>query len=303
VSDAWFEDLPVIGAMPEEQARAKLAEFDESLPPAPAVDQAAFGFGDALKLRRALRPWQHTAHTFGFIGESAAGSTVPLPVVAAGNVPADESLRGARIKITLDRLRVADYPGGGMHQILFDFYAQNQVSGGVEHIHFNTSLRVQEGESVATVGYPIFSGLNVGSEGVAFKCFTVNVANADDEALLGFLDSDVFKTGLRLATAAQPVLLPFSEMAVGLTKSIARRHRNVPVQDFFLGLDFSSIPLRARLASGSYIAVQIPEALSTAWNWEEWVYLPTNGQIVHRADHMRVIPSNYVVFSVSRLAG
>jgi hypothetical protein len=39
------------------------------------------------------------------------------------------------------------------------------------------------------------------------------------------------------------------------------RNRNVPVQDFYLGLDFSAIPMRARLAQGSYLAVQISEAL------------------------------------------
>jgi hypothetical protein len=34
----------------------------------------------------------------------------------------------------------------------------------------------------------------------------------------------------------------------------------VPVQDFYLGLDFSAIATRARLALGSYLAVQVPEA-------------------------------------------
>ena len=49
-------------------------------------------------------------------------------------------------------------------------------------------------------------------------------------------------------------------MALGLAKTIGKRHRNVPVQDFDLGLDFSTIPLGARLAEGAYLAVQIPES-------------------------------------------
>lgn len=119
------------------------------------------------------------------------------------------------------------------------------------------------------LGYPILIGVNVGSEGVAFKCFTVNVRNEQDEAFLGFLDSDMFKVGLRLASTVQPAIAPFSQMVLGLTKSIATRHRNVPVQDFYLGLDFSVLPMLVRLAEGSYLAVQIPETLQTVWDWSE----------------------------------
>ena len=43
----------------------------------------------------------------------------------AGNIAADDALKQARITITLNRLRVADYPGGGTHQVLFDFYARH----------------------------------------------------------------------------------------------------------------------------------------------------------------------------------
>jgi hypothetical protein len=302
MTDAWFDDVPVLGAMDREGALAKLDELGES----PLeheegeVPRRTFAAG-AGWFGRQPRAWQHTAHTFGFVAGNVSGTEEPAPVLHAGAMAAEESLRNAQIKITLDRLRVVDYPGGGIHRVLFDFYAQNQLStGGVEHLHFNATLRAREGESAATVGYPIFSGLNVGPEGVVFKCFTVNVKNDGDEALLGFLDSDVFKAGLRLAPIAQPALAPLSEMALGLTRAVAKRNRNVAVQDFHLGLDFSELPFRARLATGSYIAVQIPETLTSVWRWDEWVYLPTTGQVVHRDDHTRTIPNNYVVFSISR---
>jgi hypothetical protein len=97
---------------------------------------------------------------------------------------------------------------------------------------------------------------------------------------------------------AQPALMPFSQMAVGLTKAIAGRHRNVPVQDFYMGLDFSGIPTRAQLAEGAYIAVQVPDL--AAWNWEEWMYNPRNGQIVNCVSSNQPIPYNYLVFSISR---
>jgi hypothetical protein len=76
----------------------------------------------------------------------------------------------------------------------------------------------------------------------------------------------------------------------------------VPVQEFYLGLDFGSTATGARLAEGSYLAVQIPEALQTVWDWDEWVYQPARGQVVHRDDPARTIPYNYLVFSVSRFA-
>lgn len=154
---------------------------------------------------------------------------------------ADLTLKNARVNIALDRLRIADYPGRGTHRILFDFYAQNQVPGNIEHLHFNATYSVREGEQAAILGYPIFVGLGVGAAGLAFRCYVVNVKNEEDGAFLNFLESDVFKAGLKLTATVQPAVAPLSEMAFALTKGIARRRRNVPVQEFFLGLDFSNV--------------------------------------------------------------
>jgi len=303
---SWFDDLTVLGKLPPQQAATKLRELGE--------DQAALALES--EQRRASetfgrgkvwwpfqdKPWQHTAHAFGYLAPAPPGHK-PLPIQHSGNIAADPTLKNARIRITLNCLRVAKYPGSGMHNVLFDFYAQNQIPGNVEHLHFNATFRVQEGERAAILGYPIFVGLNVGTAGVAFKCFTVNVKNDDDEAFLGFLKSDVFKAGLHLASTMQPAIAPLSVLAEGLTKTIASRNRNVPVQDFYLGLDFGNVPLQARLAEGSYLAVQIPESFQTIWDWSEWVYNPSSGQVVHKADPTRLIPYNYLVFGVSRYDG
>ncbi len=306
-STAWFDDLAVIGKMPPNKAAAKLREMGD----ARAADAlAAKPEASAETYKGPLRSWpfqdkawQHTAHAFGYLAPLSPGATSPQPIQHAGNLAPDASLKKARIKVTLDGLRVKEYPGGGMHRVLFDFYAQNQVAGNLEHLHFNSTYRIQQGERAAIIGYPIFVGLNVGADGVAFKCFTVNVKNDQDEAFLGFLESDVFKSGLRLAQTLQPAIAPLSEIAVGLTKSIAARNQNVPVQDFYMGLDFGTIATRARLAEGSYIAVQIPEKLVTVWDWRDWVYSPSNGMIVNKADATQLIPYNYVVFSISRYEG
>ncbi|MDZ7343211.1 MAG: hypothetical protein ONA90_01725 [candidate division KSB1 bacterium] len=303
----WFEDVPVIGKLPPERAAAKLREIGEDETAAALEEmkkELATRGPDAFKSAKGWwpfldKPWQHTAHAFGHLAPAPLDSG-PLPIRHAGNIAADPTLKNARIKITLDCLRVADYPGRGVHRVLMDFYAQNHTVGNVEHVHFNATYRVRENEHAAILGYPLFVGLNVGTDSVALKCFTVNVQNETDEALLRILESNVFKVGLQLTSTAQPVVSLFSELAFGVTKSIASRHRNVPVQDFHLGLDFSEIPTRARLAEGAYIAVQIPESLETVWDWSEWVYNPISGRIVHRDDANQMIPYNYLVLGISR---
>lgn len=304
----WFDDIPVLGDLPPDKAALKLREMDE----VEAAGQLEDGTDDPRGGRDAYgkgkrrfwpfqdKPWQHTAHAFGYLEPASPGSGT-LPIQHVSNISADASLRNSRIKITLDHFRVADYPGGGTHRVLFDFYAQNQVSDDTtEHLHFNATYRAREAERVAVRGHPIFVGLNVGTEGVAFKCFTVNVKNDDDETFLRFLESDSFKGGLKLATTMQPAIGLFSETALGVTRAIAQRNRNVPIQDFYLGLDFSNLPMRAPLTIGSYLAVQIPETFHTVWDWGEWEYNSANGLVVNKSDHELLIPYNYVVFSISR---
>ena len=37
------------------------------------------------------------------------------------------SLKDVRLRISLDGLRVANYPGSGTHRVLFNFFAQNRT--------------------------------------------------------------------------------------------------------------------------------------------------------------------------------
>jgi hypothetical protein len=299
-----FSKLPVAGRQAPLQIAAKLRELGdfETAQMIEAAERSAtdpaLSFG-ALEGLFKPKPWQHTAHAYGYLAVAPPGAQ-RLAIQHAGNIEPDASLKNARLKITLNRLRVASYPGGGQHRILFDFYAQNQLPTVTEDLHFNSTVRAREGEQAAVIGYPIFVGLNVGREGVSFRCYTVNVKNDDDEAFLDFLESDIAKAGLRLATIAQPSLGPFVKLAMGVTKSIAQRHRNVPVQDFYVGLDFAGTTMGARLAQGDYIVVQIPERLQPVWDWSEWVYDQSNGRIVNSANPGQLIPYNFIVFGVSR---
>jgi hypothetical protein len=301
-TSAWFDGLPVIGNQPPSQAAAKLREMDDHETAAAleaGSQREARTFGVLGWLQGRERAWQHTGHAFGFI-EPPAADKQRLPIRHAGRIPADEALKGARLRVTLDRLRAAEYPGSGTHRVLFDFYAQHQVATDVEHLHFNSTFRVREGEEAAVIGYPVFVGLKAGADGVVLKCFTVNVKNDDDESMLGLMESDVMKTGLRLIATAQPAIAPLSGIALALTTALAKRNRNVPVQDFFLGLDFSNVPTRARLREGSYVAVQIPQKFQLGWDWNSWLYHADSGQVVHKDDHSQLVPYNYVVLGVSR---
>jgi hypothetical protein len=243
--------------------------------------------------------WLHTAHVFGYLAPTPPGNDL-LPIIPIDAIQADSTLKQTQLKITLDRLRVADYPGQGIHRVLIHFFAQNQVPGKTEDLHFNATYRIREGEHAAIRGYPIFIGLKVGNEGLRLKCRTINVKNDQDEALLDMLESDVFKSGLHLINSLQPALAPLSELSLGIARTIATRNRNVSVQDFDLGLDFSAMPMGARLAQGAYLAIQVPESEEVVWEWDEWVYRPLSGQLVKRADHQQTIPYNYLVFSISR---
>jgi len=309
-AEGWFKDIPVIGNMPQEQAIEKLRELgeDDEADKLEMIQEARAksfrGPGTGIKgwLHLQDKPWEHTTHTFGYLAPAPPGSGV-LPIRPIGNIPADSSLKHSRIKITLSRLRVAAYPGGGTHRVLLHFFAQNQLSHSKEDVHFNATYRVRQGEHAGIQGYPIFVGLNVGDEGLSLRCRTINVSNDQDEEFLNILESPVFKGGLHLITTAQPAIAPLAGIAYGLAENIAKRNRNVSVQDFDLGLDFSTIAMNGRLAEGSYLAVQIPENQRARWNWQDWAFHPAIDQVVKQSDPQQLIPFNYLIFSISRYEG
>jgi hypothetical protein len=307
-TSSWFDDLPVIGKLSPEEAvlvLREVGEFDtaDRLEMQQEATSQTFGSLRTSKNFWFLqdKPWQHTAHAFGYLATLPSGGDT-WPIHPVDTIVAHPHLKQAHIKITLNRLQVASYPGGGTHCVLLHFNAQNQVPNKIEQVHFQATYRVREGERAGVQGYPIFVGLKVGNEGLIFRCRTINVKNERDEAFLGFLASDTFKSGLKLMATAQPAITPFSEMALALTREIAKRHRNVSVQDFDLGLDFGTNPMGARLAEGSYLAVQIPESLQPMWNWNEWLYQPAIGQIIKCTDGT-MLPYNYLVFTISLYDG
>lgn len=301
---AWFDDLSVAGALDPQELAERLADVEPDLTsamlqPLEAVERDRFGGRDWFPGREA--PWRHTAHAVGFIPAASMETQDLIPIQAVGRVTPDERLRTVPIRVTLDGLRVAGYPGRGDHRVLFDFYAQHETDAGPEHAHFNATYRVREGERAAVINFPIFLNLRAGGSGLTLRCFTVNVKNDEDERRLAFLESDVFRAGLKLVNMAQPALAPLSGLALEFTKMIATRTRNIPVQDIHLGLDFGGPRTGARLAVGSYVAVQVPEKDELSWEWSDWALDTASGQIVN--SQRELIPYNYLILGLNAEGG
>ena len=291
-----FSDLQVIGELEPEEIATTLRDMgDEETADeivtnldAGAGRENLFGFGSA-------KPWQHINHKLGFIsvGDGEQGDKLEIRDVA--NIEPDDLLN-KRVNVHLDQLYTHDYPGRGEHHVMLTFKGQNQAPDGTEEVSFSRTFRARDGQSVAAIGYPVFIGLKVGGTGVALNCFTVNVKNSADEAFLSVLDSAPFSQGLQLLETAQPAIKPFTAITLGVTKMIAGRNKNVPVQDCYLGLDTSNVPGGCRIAIGNYVAVQVPSL--TEVDWKDWEYDRTNGLIVTK-DGGLPLPYNYLVFRIT----
>ena len=298
-----FTDIKVIGECEDpELIIAKLQnmqdpEFQDDASEDENPTRGSKGILELLNLVQD-QPWMCATHKFGYISPTKPGSLEPQVIQNPSAITADTSLKNNSINIRLDRLHIAKYPGGGTHNVMVTFAARNQVADTQETVSFSQTYRVQEGQSAGIAGYPVFIPLNVGSQGVAFECSTVNVKNNEDKAILSALESSPFQSGLKLLTTAQPAIAPFTEITVGVVKMLSQRHENVAVQKFYLGLDFENMAMGCRLAEGNYIAIQVPDEVVI--DWERWVYKPGIGAIVHIADDYETLPYNYVIFRVSR---
>src|SRR5205085_4496118 len=128
----WYSDDEVLAGMLASDAAARLeaiGETDMALrlrQSAPRSAKRASSFGIFDMFSGATKPWMHATHVFGFLPRSQTGEE-GQEILPPGEIKPDESLRNGRINITLNRLRIAEYPGGGRRQILFDFSGQNKI--------------------------------------------------------------------------------------------------------------------------------------------------------------------------------
>lgn len=287
-----FDDTNTIGYLTAEQ----LADYLDLIGDADEARNMRKAGAAGQGLGRVLgKAYAAHHHVYGFIeaGEPTAGL---IEIVAAASVPADKTLVGTRIKVSLDGFRVEEYPGLGEHTVLFDFAGREQAGDEKQDLRFATVLRAHDRDNAGTNGEPIFTGLTVPADGISFRAKTINIRSKDDEAIITALDSSVFRDGLKLFGTLQPGLPQFVTLAAGVTKALSKRSTNREVQVCELGLDFSDTRTSNRLRLGSYVVIQVPDA--TAWNWADWRYDPNQNNVV-RADGSGIAPFNAIIFSVA----
>jgi len=241
-------------------------------------------------------PYAYMGILLGFVDPDAAGSVIAIS--DAPTIEPDLSLKGKRVKITLDKFYVQKFPGRGKHTVLCEFTGKNQISSGAEELRFALTTDVKDKSSAAVSGVPIFLGVSVGNDGIAFEGRTINVRSDTDEKLVDALGSDAFQQGLSLLTSAQPALKPFVGLAGSVVKSIMSRNKNRQVYCFKLGLDFDGGATSVRLRRGSYIVVQADKA---SWDWKHFVWNKSALSIVHK-ETGKPIELNYMVFGVSAVS-
>lgn len=286
-----FEKRDLLGNKPASTIAAYLREIGDD----DAADRMASrgGSGQSMGLLWGDDAWGYTGLLIGFIAPDAKGTSIQIEDAMA--LDPDNSLKDSRVKITLERFWVHDYPGTGKHTILCEFTGKNQIRGEAEELRFTLTTEAKDKSSASVSGSPIFLGVSVGQNGISFEGKTINVRSGDDEVLLGALGSGPFRDGLSLLTTAQPALKPFVGLAGSLVTSVLSRSKNKPIYSFKLGLDFEQSRTSAKLRHGSFIVIQGDDS---RWSWNDVVWNADAQQLVRRSDGS-TLEYNYLVFRVS----
>ncbi|MEJ8476430.1 hypothetical protein [Roseibium algae] len=263
-------------------------------------DQAALqelfpngGVGQGLGINWGGQVWGHTGFICGYLPPVTEEKLSKIE--SALTLKPDLDLVNTRVKITLEKFWVHNYPGFGTHQILCEFTGKNQLENEPEELRFALTANAKDGASAAIAGSPIFLGVSVGQNGIAFEGKTINVASKSDENILSAIGSGPFKEGLGLLTKAQPALRPFVSLTSSVVQSVLSRAKNKQVFEFKLGLDFANSQTSVPLRKGSFIVVQ---ADPTTWDWDTLAWNTDSGQVVVRSTKTPV-EYNYLVFRVS----
>lgn len=286
-----FKKRDLLGSKPKKQIADYLREIGDE----DAADRmmARGGSGQGFGPMWGTDVWGYTGILIGHIDPDANGEAIDIQ--NAMTLVPDTSLKGTRIKITLERFWVHRYPGMGQHTILCEFRGKNQIQEETEELRFAVTTIARDGSSAAVSGTPIFLGVSVGQNGIAFEGSTVNVRSSTDDVLLNALSSGPFRDGLSLLTTAQPALKPFVGLAGSLVTSVLSRSKNKAIYSFKLGLDFERGSTSACLRFGSFIVIQGDDA---TWSWGDVVWNSHSQQLLRRLDGAPV-EFNYLVFRVA----
>jgi hypothetical protein len=241
------------------------------------------------------KAWKHTGSILGFLPAPPKKSPIKMPVQGASRLTGDTNIIGKRVKISLDKFYVSEYPGTGKHLILCEFTGKNQMSTETEELHFALRFNANDGTSASLNGVPIFMGVTVGNNGISFEGRSINVKSTGDETVLETLGTPAFQNGLGLLLSAQPALKPFTSLATAVVKTIAGKSKNAQVHNFALGLDFEASGSSANLQYGSYVVVQCDD--TAKWDWDEYEWNRDTNAIEVKGQS-QAFPYNYMVFGV-----
>lgn len=246
---------------------------------------------------RKPKAWEHSSYAFGFIPINTSNDNL-LKIHEARSITADQSLKDAKINISLDYFRAYEYPGRGKHRVLFKFNAKNYLKDSAEQdLSFNQTFAIQEGQNAPISGYPIFIGLNTGKQLMQFDVEIINVSYDNDDQLLDAMEKGVVKNGITLLGTLNPVIPILSEYATGITKLIAGRNRNREITSPKMGLYFDNIASHLKMARGVYIALQTSEP--GVFDWNQWHYNRSFGTVQSIDGTYNELPYNYFAFSIS----
>lgn len=286
----FYDPNKVLGAAPPAEI-ARYLELIGDYESAQRIREEG-GTGQAFSIPYiTVDQWRNRGCKIGYLAE---GGGKRAKIIDAVGMQADESLKTARLKLSLDRFYVENYPGTGVHTILCEFTGRNQAAQESEATRFALTVRVEDKSAAAVTSMPIFVGINAGGDGLAIEGQTINVCSHADDALLEAIDSPGFQEGLSLLTTSQPVLKPFVNLAEGMVKSILRRHKNRDIFNFAMGLDFSKNATAVKLRLGSYIIVQTNE---TDWDWDDFEW--DNNTLKSTGSDGEPVQLNYMVLGVS----
>lgn len=95
-STTGYDDIPIISKLPSGQAATKLREVGE-IDTAEILESAEKEIPQTYGTWALIsdKPWQHTAHTLGYLAPALPNSR-DLPIQSASNIVPDLTLKGDR---------------------------------------------------------------------------------------------------------------------------------------------------------------------------------------------------------------
>ena len=251
------------------------------------------GTGQGLSLSWFDQVYGYTGVLIGYIPATATKAVSDIE--NAVTLSPDQTLKNTRVKITLERLYVHCYPGRGQHEIICELTGKNQAGGEREEMQFALTTQANDGASASINGAPIFLGVTVGHNGIAFEGRTINVGSKGDEDFLAALSGSSFRDGLSLLTTVQPALKPFVGLASSVVGAVLKRSKNKQIHSFNLGFDFAESQTSVALRHGSFAIVQTDDH---DWDWSRLAWNADSQRIVHK-DTGAAIAFNYLILKIS----